>query len=59
MKGIKMNHKTGDFYVEETWQPLSESEIGHKYSHDHQELMSFTYDGDRHCYVYVFAEVYN
>lgn len=54
-----MNNKTGDFYVEETWVPLTESEIEHMYSHDHRELMSFTYDNDRHCYVYVFAGVYN
>ena len=53
------NQKTGNFFVEEHLSPMTGGELEEKYSHDHQELMSFTYDSDRHIYVYVFAEVYN
>lgn len=54
------NRKTGNFYVEESYRiPLTAGIIEGKYIHDHQELISFTYDSDRHVYVYIFAEVYN
>ena len=54
-----METKTGNFYVEKTHKSLSAEELEHKYNHDHEELISFTYDSDMHLYVYIFAEVYN